>query len=64
VTFERELIESGKCAGSMGGVMIIRYTPNRGYRGKDSATVVLRYPEFEGGNYMRAKHYRYNIDVR
>lgn len=40
---------SRQCAGRTGSVMIVFYTPDRGYRGKDSATVSFQYPQYEGG---------------
>jgi hypothetical protein len=64
VDFERHRLDSGRCAGKVAGIMVIRYTPNRGYRGKDRATVIMRYPEFIGGSYMRSKYYRLKLDVK
>jgi hypothetical protein len=52
VKFEKRRIPkevSGTCAGRMSGVMLIYYTPDRGYRGKDAATVNFRFPQYQGG---------------
>ena len=64
VRYEKHRLEEGRCAGRVAGIMVIRYTPNRGFRGQDKATVVMRYPEFVGGSYKRSRHFRYNLDVR
>ena len=64
VAYERHVLDRGKCAGRRVGIMVIRYTPNRGYRGKDAATVVIRWPEFEGSAANRSRYYRLDLNVK
>ena len=52
VRFEMRAIPkevSKRCAGRRGAAMVIYYTPDRGYRGKDSTTVSFQFPQYEGG---------------
>ena len=68
VKFEKRRIPqevSDKCAGRMSGVMVIYYTPDRGYRGKDNATVNLQFPEYQGGyGNNRGRALRFSLTVR
>ncbi|WP_421853133.1 hypothetical protein [Oricola sp.] len=64
VSYERHVVNEGRCAGRQVGLMLIRYTPNRGYRGKDSAVVSIRWPEFNGAPSSRSKRYKLDINVK
>ncbi|MCI5076724.1 MAG: hypothetical protein MRY80_16960 [Oricola sp.] len=68
VSFERRRIPESvdnKCAGRMSGVMVVHYTPNRGYRGKDSAAVTFEFPQYLGGQgYTKARTMRYTLNVK
>lgn len=54
----------GRCAGLNAGALVITYTPNRGYRGKDSARVIFRYPRFEGDNRTKSSTLNLSITVK
>jgi hypothetical protein len=41
--------------------MIVTYTPSRGYRGKDSARIVFRFPRYEGA--IRTKSDTWNLSI-
>jgi hypothetical protein len=67
VNFERRKIKpslSTRCAGRTSSVMVIRYTPNSGYRGRDAAKVVIRFPEFNGDYASKAEPFNYKFVVK
>ncbi len=56
---------AGKCAGKQAGAMVIQYTPNRGYRGKDKFSVSFYFNKFSGaGGTPRARNISYNLTVK
>ncbi len=44
--------------------MLTIYTPHKGFRGKDTATVGFRYPTYSGSNTTSASSRTYNITVK
>ena len=57
---------AGKCAGRQASGMVVLYTPNRGYRGKDKVTVTFIYDKYVGGHasHRNAKTYQYKVTVK
>lgn len=57
---------AGKCAGREAGGMVVLYTPQSGFRGKDTLTVTFIYPKYVGGHggHGNAKTYKYTVNVK
>lgn len=55
---------AGRCAGKPAGSMVILFTPDRGYRGKDKFTVSFYFDKFEGGGARRARNISYDVTVK
>jgi len=69
VSYQRYTLgkSAGRCAGKPAGAMVVNYTPDRGYRGKDKFTLMFHYSLFHGelGNMPRkTSHYTYNVTVK
>jgi len=54
----------GRGAGRNASAIVTTYTPNRGYRGKDSARIVFRYPRFESDNRTKSSTLNLSITVK
>lgn len=55
---------SKRCAGRTSGVMIVFYTPDRGYRGKDKGSVSFQFPKYQGGGIATARTIKFSVTVK
>lgn len=58
---------AGRCAGRQAGAMVVQYTPDRGYRGKDNFTISFHYSLFHGSlgrTPRKTARYTYNLTVK
>ncbi len=53
-----------RCAGKPIQVFVVGYKPNRGYRGKDSALVSMRYEAYSNESFGANRTVRFNISVK
>lgn len=56
--------DSGVCKGKTFKGVRLHYTPNRGFRGQDKASVTLLMPVFVDGEGVQSRTIRFNIDVK
>lgn len=57
-------IDSGVCKGRKIKAVEIYYTPNRSFRGKDKASVVLLLPIWVDGTGHKASKLNFNLDIK
>ncbi len=64
-TWSRVKFEDGhKCKGKPLNGLVIYYQAKRGYRGKDTGSYVVSFPEFNTGSGFKAYKYKADITVR
>jgi len=53
-----------RCPGKRVYILEVTYKPNRGYRGKDSGSLNMRYPAYGGLNYQKTRTIKFDISVK
>jgi len=66
VRYERHKLgdSAGKCAGRKAGTMVILFTPDRGFHGKDKFVVSFYFNKFASGGTPRARNVSYDVTVK
>jgi len=66
IRYERHQLgkSAGKCEGRPAGAMVVRYTPDRGFRGKDKIVVSFYFDKFAGGGAPRSRTVTYTVTVK
>lgn len=60
-------IQDGRCKGKSAHLMRALYTPQKGYRGKDTMKISMSFPSYEGGGGPGGSNYDVqvvNFDIR
>ena len=53
-----------RCAGKPAHGLVVGYRPDRGYRGRDSAAITLRYSRYSNASFEARRTVRFDISVR